>query len=251
MFEIWIIFAILAAIAQAANPLINEYFKVGSLHLLFWLRLFVGISLLPILFILPPPTDPIFYLSVAGAIACFSYFDLVYFKQAAESGAGMITRFEGLVVAITFVVWLLVDPALFVAGLGIVFGKTAMVHSDYHNGVWYYLLGQCLMALVIYGAVLKVPALAGQFKLEGKTLWDRRVMLAALVMSVSWIIHAITKYYAITEVENPAYVTIIGLTAPFMVVGFYALIGRREQTDVWSGLGLVICAILLVCFAHL
>ena len=143
-------------------------------------------------------------------------------------------------------------PALFLAGLGIVFGKLAMVHSGYHEGVWYYTFSQSFLAVFIYAAVIKVPALSGRFGIvQGQRVFDRRVMIAALCLSAGWLMHTITKYYAITEVENPAYVTIIGLTAPFWVLLVYKTVGRREEADIYAGIGLVFSAAALVFFAYL
>ncbi len=210
----------------------------------------------------------------------------------------MVTRFEGLVVGITFLMWLVIDPALVVhythepiraggillslvgsiyfalklrhceisystlrgmlpalvlAGLGIVFGKLAMVHSDYHSGVWYYALFQSVLVLSVYVTIMTVPALAKLFPNEAvrQNFFDKRLLIAAAFLSVGWLIHTPAKYFAISDVKNPAYVTVIGLTSPLWILLIYRLIGRREKVDIFSGLGIVFCAVLLVIFTQL
>ncbi len=295
--EPWIFFAVLAALSWAGNSLVNEYFQIRSLHLLFWMRLFVVLALIPVVLQFDPPTDPIFYLMLAGTVVCFAYADVIYFKKAADSGAGVVTRFEGLMVPIVFVFWILLDPmlmlryletpvrsagilaalsggvyfalrlrhcdfsfpvlkamtpALLAGGMGVVFGKIAMSHSDYHSGVWYYSFLQSLSVLIVYAVVLGIPKISKRFAVEKleDSLFSKRTIIAAACIAIGWSIHVPSKYYAITDVENPAYVSVIGLTAPFWVLLIYRLLKRREDGDIMSGIGIVFCAILLIIFTQ-
>lgn len=294
----WIFFALLAALAQAAAPLVSEHFKARALDILFGGRVLVALVTLPVVLSLPVPQDPVFYLLVVCTAAVFSASDLIYFARAIDTGAGAVTRIEGLVVGVTFILWTAITPslllnyfheplrfagiALSLAGsvyftlrlrrcelnarllrsmapmillgaLGIVFGKSAMAHAPQHSAVWYYTFLQSMLVLSIYGAIMTsrrlaryFPALAGQ-----KALPPGRMVFAALCMGACWAVHTPAKYYAISVVENPAYVTVIGLTAPLWVMLAYRLVGRREQGDVRSGLGIVFCAFLLVVFTQL
>lgn len=293
----WIFFAFLSAFAMAGNALLNEYFKVRSLYLLFWMRSALILFLLPVVLHIAAPTNPLFYLCVLGTTICFSYSDLIYFSKAADSGAGLITRFEGLSVGMTFLLWLVIDPtvidnyiaqplkgigiicafigtiyfalrlrkctisfgvlkqmfpALCIGALGVVFGKLAMIFSDYHSGVWYYAFVQSVFVLCVYIMILNVPLIARYFPATHAPdgLFHKKTFIAGACLALGWAVYTPSKYYAITDVENPAYVTLIGLTTPFWVLLIYKLIRKEEKGDILSGLGIVICAILLVIFTR-
>ncbi|MEZ5814380.1 MAG: hypothetical protein R3E13_06630 [Alphaproteobacteria bacterium] len=295
----WVIFALIAALAQAVVPLVGEYFKTQSLPLLFWMRLAVVVALVPFAIFLVPPGDPLFFVFVFIAALGAAYWDIYYLGLAAEhGGAGVVTRIEPLAVAVTFVLWLVFAPALIaeyiqspVRGICIVFallgsvyfsmrlrhcpvswpalrrfapatvvgaltvicGKLAMDHSGYHNGVAWYVFMQSIFSLGAYGLLLGVRPLRSKLKDLGQEtrLFSRSAFVAGLALAVPWLVHTPAKYYAISAVENPAYVTVIGLTAPFWVLLVYKTLGRRERADILSGLGVVFFAMLLVVFSQL
>jgi hypothetical protein len=297
MLEAWVISSVVASIGLALMSLFNEYFRLNPIHLVFWLRIFVCAALIPVIAQLSPPLSLAFYIATLISVFCFSYFDFIFYSQAIKSGAGMITRFEGLVVGVTFFLWLIIEPsvvasyfenpvrgagilaslagsiyfalrmkgcsitvhalkemgpALILSGIGVTCGKIAMDNSDFHSGVWYYAFIQSFLSLLLYISVLHSPPLSRYFKISGRRYSsERRILLGAIGLSIIWFMNVIFKYYAIAEVENPAYVTIIGLTSPFWVLLVYFLVGRSESANVKAGLGLVICAIMLVAFAHL
>lgn len=298
MIEIWVFFAILAALAQAGTFLLNEYFKVRSIHLLFWMRLFNALMLLPAAFFIPWPSEPIFYILVLMTSIMFAYNDVMYFGLVAKVGAGVVSRIQPLEVGLTFVLWVVISPwlitsymeeplralgivaalfgsiyfslrlrrckisqdtfrfllpAICIGGVGIVISSTAMQHSDYVSGVFWYAFLQSILGVIIYTVVFRIPALSDKVVHLGTSaaLTDKRVIIAGLCMALGWLIHTPSKYFAISSVENPAYVTVIGLTGPFWILLIYKLIRRREEADVISGLGIVVCAILLVIFTQL
>jgi len=48
-------------LGKAIGAMVNEFFQVKAIHLLFWMRTVVLIVLLPMMLIYPPPTDWVFY----------------------------------------------------------------------------------------------------------------------------------------------------------------------------------------------
>ena len=294
--DFWIIFAVLAALSQGSASLVGEFLQVRSIHVLVWMRGIALIVMLPVFWLVQPPEQWPFYVLVLGTAACFSYFDVMYLTRSAQKGAGVISRFEGIIVGVTFFLWLLLDPALvldyvreplrgggialslfaciyfalklrkceislsalksmlpafLLAGAGVVMGKMAMNYSDYHSGVWYYAVCQSVYVLVIYLAFAHVPVLSKRFQTSGgQRFFDRKVVMAGLSVALCWLLHTPPKYYAISVVENPAYVTVIGLSAPLWVILVYRFVGRREEVDVWSGLGIMASAIALVIFTQ-
>lgn len=100
----WVIFAIASAFFHACIYLVNERLKVKALHLTFWLRSIAILALLPVIFFLPVPEDPMFYGYTALTALLFCYFDLMAFGLIGKNGAGVVSRVEPLTVGATFII---------------------------------------------------------------------------------------------------------------------------------------------------
>lgn len=142
---------------------------------------------------------------------------------------------------------------ILLGALGIILAKMAMQRSGYHAGVLCYGFLQCLTVTCVYAAILRIPALSARLKDLGREsrLLDRPVLIGGFCGALAWLGHTLSKYYAITDVQNPAYVTVIGLSAPLWVLLAYRIAGRRDRADIISGLGVVACAAILVIFTQL
>lgn len=293
----WIALALVAAASLAGFFLVNEIFRVRSLHLLLWMRSIVFVVCLPFLFVFPLPDNPVFYLLMLCSAAIFSASDVAAIGMSGKNGAGSVSRIEPLTVGTTFILWCAISPqtlgdyaasplralgiiasllgCLYFAlrlrhceisretlrvmtpfilsgAIGITIGKTAMSLVPPPAGVYYYALLQCGLSALFYGAAMKIPALARRIPDFGSTsdLFARRTVLAGLCGAIIWLVHTPSKYAAISMVENPAYVTMIGLTAPLWVLLVHKIMGKKERADVLSGLGIVACAALLVVFSR-
>ncbi|MCK5373795.1 MAG: hypothetical protein KAJ40_00775 [Alphaproteobacteria bacterium] len=112
---------------------------------------------------------------------------------------------------------------------------------------------QCLIVLSFYIIIMKIPSLTRHLPHKDMIsgIKDKTVLLAGACMAVAWLLHTPSKWVAITLIENPAYVTMIGLTASLWVLLFYKITGRKETADIWSGLGIVACVAILVMFTQL
>ena len=294
---IWVLFALITMLAQTGMALINEYFKVRALHMLWWMRLTAVVALLPFMHFYTAPTDPWFYIYVAGGAVIFCWFDLVYFGMTAKSGAGVVSRIGPLAVAGTFVMWTAITPSLvsdyiesplrtagiiaalagsvffsvrlkncpvswdalkimaphlFLASIGMCLGKLAMQHAAPPEGVFYYTLLQSAIVWVLYMSMTLAPA-SWKFipHLDLNSSWrERRVFYAGLCAAAGWLIATPSKWYAISMVENPAYVSTISLTEPLLIILIYRLLRRREKAKIADGIGIVACAIALVIFTQ-
>jgi len=146
-------------------------------------------------------------------------------------------------------------PAMLLAAIGVVLGKLAMNHAQIYSGVVYYALVQSVTVFCIYMLTLKIPALSRRVHAPQPSLHsfirDKRILAAGACSSVFWITQALLKWFAIWQVENPAYVTMIGLSGPLWILLVYKLAGRKETANIWPGLGIVACALLLVAFTSL
>lgn len=140
-------------------------------------------------------------------------------------------------------------PYILMASVGLVLSKTAMNLSPFHSGILFYGFIQCAIALPIY--VLLVSR--NKFNLVGgedfeNRVTGRRTVFFGVMTGLIWTIANIVKYYGITLAENPAYITVFGLTSPLWVLLVYKGIGRKEKAEIWPGLGIVAsAAALIIC----
>lgn len=143
-------------------------------------------------------------------------------------------------------------PYLFLASIGMCLGKLAMQHAAPPEGVFYYTLIQSVIVWVMYvGMAAAPPSWKFVPHLDlNSSLRDRRVIMAGLCAAAGWIIATPAKWYAISIVENPAYVGTISLCEPFAVLLIYRLLQRREKAKIGDGIGIVACAIALVVFTQ-
>lgn len=149
--------------------------------------------------------------------------------------------------AVSFAVMKRISPVILIMAVTGVLGKMAMDAGgpDHFASVVAYLVIQCAIVIFFYAAlfVLK-PSLAGSPRP------NRSLLLSAAAMALCSVTHISTKNIAYAYVENPAYVTMIGLSAPLFVAGFYHLTKRRDDTDRVAGFGIVISALILVILTH-
>jgi hypothetical protein len=289
----WIIFAALATLGKAITALVNEFFQVRAIHLLFWMRLICTVILLCFVGMFDVPTDLAFYGYLFFASLLIPYADILYITLTAKSGAGVVTRILPLFVVVMFVMWLPFSPdlvmeyirnpirtlgillsiggcvflsmrlkscdvsfgalksmmpAIFLWSLATVLGKFAIGRVDGPENIYYYLLIQCVVVLVFYAAMLRFKFFksdALHMDLESNLL-DKKVIQAGVVFGVLWLATTGLRWLAIDDVENPAYVSTIGLASPLLVMLVYKIVGRKETVNVKAGLGIVLCAGLLI-----
>lgn len=134
-------------------------------------------------------------------------------------------------------------PVIFIMVAVSILGKMAMdagAHYPIDTAVAYIVI-QCAIMVIFYGlAALFFPQLRESYKP------NRALLGSAALMACCSALHISTKNIAYTYVPNPAYVTVIGLTAPLFVAIFYHLKGRVDDTDRVAGFGIVIMSIILI-----
>jgi hypothetical protein len=128
-------------------------------------------------------------------------------------------------------------------------GKTA---GTYAGAVYFYMYVQSLAAVLMLGPYTiwhdmrnrrRDPALR-------RAVWRSQLMIpAALLAALVWICHMIYKNYAMAYTPNPAYQMAVNLTTPVFISIFYYFMKHREESDVLSGMGIVVCAIILALVA--
>lgn len=143
---------------------------------------------------------------------------------------------------VSFAVMKKLAPVIVIMAFVSILGKTAMdAGGKPFDAAIVYIVVQCgLMVLFYGGASVFAPKFTGPLKP------DRAMLMSAAIMAACSVIHIATKNIAYTFVPNPAYVTVLGLTAPLFVAVYYKFTGRVDDTDKLAGFGIVLSALALI-----
>lgn len=145
-------------------------------------------------------------------------------------------------------------PALLAYTATTVLNKYAMNHGPLIGAVFAYMFVQSSLAAVLTGfyALWRLrtptaPRITPELAARGFSPASA-LAVASVMMSAVWIAHMVYKNSAMAYAANPAYIAALGLTAPVFISLYYRLTNHREEADVISGYGVVICALALVVF---
>ncbi len=139
-------------------------------------------------------------------------------------------------------------PFIGLSALGAVFSKSAIDQTNMISGTFYYLFMQAALVGAIYMFMkLFMPNTTSQYA-SGENIVRREFILAGFLSALCFISFGIFKISAFWSVENPAYVSVFGLLAPFWVFILKKILGKEEQGDILSGFGIVVgCICLVIC----
>ena len=133
-------------------------------------------------------------------------------------------------------------PVIFVACTGAIFSKLALNHADTGNqGPFAYIFIQSIMMagfLFLY-YLIKKPV-------TRRTMLSRNTLTTAIVMGIVSSLPIFLKMKALQLADNPALVSMLVITDSLWVLLIYRLIGRKENANIWAGLGIVASAFLIV-----
>lgn len=133
-------------------------------------------------------------------------------------------------------------PALVAYTFSVTLNKVAMdygaAEQSFSGVVYTYMYVQSAA-----GVLIMLPL---EYKRVGSLSPPGRALIwAALTAAAVWIGHMVHKNYAMAYTVNPSYQAAINLIAPVFISVFYWFRGHREEADVFSGMGVVLCAIVL------
>jgi len=144
------------------------------------------------------------------------------------------------------VIW----PIIIFASVGPVFSKIALDHAgdqiSHVQAPILYLFFQALLMLVCMGgyAAVKKPI--------SKTVFlDKQNIRTAIIMGLSMAVILILKMKAMELADNPGLASMVFFTDALWVMLFYKLRGKREDANIWAGLGIVACAAAIVLIKSL
>jgi hypothetical protein len=123
-----------------------------------------------------------------------------------------------------------------------ILGKTGMdAGGNPLHAVVAYVIIQAGVLIVFNGVLGTVWA-----RIHGSIKPTRGLLISAGMMAVGSLAHVMTKNVAYTFVSNPAYVSIVLLSAPLFVSVFYHFKKRPDDASVLAGFGIVASAAALI-----
>ncbi len=286
MLPLWSVYALTASLTITSLPLIQEKFKANAYALTFWVKVCTALLITPYIIQTGLPTAWQFYFFTALTCVLYAVSDIIYFKAVPVVGSGVVTRILPASVIVTFFIWFAVDPALidtytsepwkmaailgimvlfvccatfvkkcpvswqgvkliwfvlFAASVGPIITKLALIHTTQQQGAPSYIFVQGLITTTMLGIVysFKKPVSKQEF-------FSRHSIQTSFIIGFLAVITTFFKISAIQLVDNPGFVSMILFTDALWVILIYKIIGRKEESNIWAGLGIVACAALIV-----
>jgi len=174
-----------------------------------------------------------------------------YFEHPYKSSGILLSLFGCVYFAahlkkcpISKAVFFKISPAVAGYGLNMALAKYAFDNSSLHSGVFAYIIVQTIIAIPVSGFFLwQAQPSKDQENTPKPPL--KKILIVSFILTFFWMAHMICKNYANSFAENPAYVAALILTAPVWISLAYKLVGHKEDANVVSGMGIVLCSILL------
>lgn len=286
VFPLWAFFGILAAILSAAMMLLQERLKVDGFALAFWNKVSCCLVAAPFVLAQGLPDHPLFYIFLGLGAVMYAISDVVFFRGISSVGAGMVARLLPGAMILSFLLWFVVKPELldkylqvpvvsglifcvlcasawfashikkcdismravrtiwfviFAATVGPILAKTVTSYAEIGQGPSAYIFIEALMMMSIWGVyfIIRRPITAG-------VMFSRHSCIGGLAIGLVSAMMVASNIYAYYNVDNPAYIPAIKYMDSILILGVYAATGRKVSGNVWSGLGVVACAVALI-----
>jgi len=285
-FPLWAAFGLTSASLSAVMMLFQERLKIDGFAIAFWNKIACIVFMLPIALYFGLPGSPMFYALVAGQAILWVISDVIFFNAIPKVGAGVVSRILPVSVIISFCLWFLFEPSLlgkylempvrsglvfatlcasvyfatrlkncpvswkalrliwfvvFAAVIGPIGFKLITQHTNIQQGPFSYVACEAMIMvaywLVWYFIRRPVP--------HNVLFSTAAVKGGFLIGSVSSLMAA-SNFAAIFYVDNPALIPAIKFTDTMIILIVYKLTGREEKADVISGLGIVLCAAIII-----
>lgn len=283
---IWISLGILAALVSSGIPLLQEKHKGNPFAVAIWVKIGVAVLTLPFVLYFGLPDNPRFYIFAGVSALIWSISDVIYYRSVSEVGAGVVSRVLPSAAILSFIMWFLINPqqlqkyldhplqgaAIFVIIIAASLLATLMRKCPASwrgvQLVWFVLVAaavgplveklslgdvpkpqtpfamtfiQAVMMLGFWAvfAIIKKPITKDIFILP--TSWK-----TGLMISIFMTVVLCARFAALQYVEHPAFLSVILFTDALWILMYYRLTGRKDDSKVWAGLGIVACAAALV-----
>ncbi len=285
-FPIWAVFGLTAASLSAIFMLIQERLKIDGFAMAFWNKVGCAVLMLPAVFYVGFPDNWLFYAILFGTALLWVVSDVHFFGAISKVGAGTVSRILPVSIIITFFLWFIFDPALLqkylsepiksvlllVTLCGSVFFATRLRHCKISwqavRILWFVIvasvIGPIMMKLIARQTEIEKVPFASVFcealfmiacwliwyfikkPIPKEVLFSKDAAKAGILIGfISGLVVA-ANYAAMAFVDNPALVPAVKFTDTMIILIAYKVIGRKEDADVISGLGIVACAAVII-----
>ena len=283
---IWAFSALTSALAFALMFLVSEHYKQSGVGLLSVIRLGTALTLLPFVFFVEWPKEPLFYIYGAFVFMIFPIADVFAFRVSKQYGAGIITRFTPLTAIVTFFMWLLIDSQTwqkyltypwFALGIiaclcGVVFCASSLRRCEVSVAAFKTLFPALLLsplgvifakltldstdsssgALInlFVGSFIGVAMYGVLYKVmpsvKCEFTMSKLTIKAGVIASIFSTLGIYLSNVSFDLVPNPSYVTVVGFTSAIFVLLIYKIMGKQDNARILPGLGIVLFTALLV-----
>ena len=285
-FPLWAVFGLTSASLSAIFMLIQERLKVNGFAMAFWNKVGCALFTMPAAFYFGFPDNGMFYAIMFAAALLWVVSDVYFFEAIPKVGAGTVSRVLPVSIILSFFLWFLFDHALLqkylsepVKSVGVIATLFASVYFATrlrHCAVswrairllWFVIVasvaGPILMKLITQQSPVSQGPFAfvfceALFMVACWVLWyfirkpvPREVLFSKeaakggiLVGAISGLMVA-SNFAAIHFVDNPALVPAVKFTDSIIILMFYRATGRKEDSDLIAGFGIIACAAAII-----
>lgn len=285
-FPLWAVFGLISASLSTGVMLTPEHAKLPGFVMAFWNKVACALFALPFVLYFGVPDDPVFYGILIAQALLWAISDVIFFGAVPVVGAGVISRIMPITVIITFFAWFLLDPAtlqkyletpylsagvvaalcasvyfalrlkqcpvswrairmvwfvIFAATAGPIAQKILIGRSPVAQGPFAYVFFEALAMLGFYGlyALWKRPVAMADFI-------NKPALRAGFSVGLFSFLMLASNVTALRYVDNPGLLPAVKFTDSFIILVIYKLTGRKEDSDVLAGIGIVICAAAII-----
>lgn len=286
MLTSWAFYGVVSAFLMALIMLLQERLKVEGYALAVWCKVACVIVTLPFIIIHGLPSAWQFYACIAAQAVLFAISDVIMFRALPEIGAGVMSRLLPSTVIVVFFLWFAVDPSLVAAYMSkpvisaliclVLCGATFFaarlkrceVSMRAFRILWFVLFANCVgplmaMSLTKYaspeqGTFARTFVEAGMMitlwlgylfaakPIQPKSLLAPDVWRPGLMIGAVMAVMVTCVMAGLYRVDNPAYMSAMQLSYAVIVMGAHRWMGRKDDSDVMAGIGIVACAVVLV-----
>lgn len=282
----WAGFGLAAAFLSATMFLLQDRLKVNGYALAFWNKVTCAAIMLPFALTRGFPDDPLFYFYLGLGAVMYAISDVVFYTAIGKEGAGAVSRILPISVIMSFLLWFVIKPSLipvylaapvnsgliflticmtaffamrlkkchvsrraaravwfvvFAASVGPSLAKLVTQHAPIGQGPFSYVLCEALMMMSLWSIFLLIRKPVAREIFFSKHSMTGGVMVGC-VSAFIVCLNVTAFYYA----DNPAFVPAIKYMDAVLILAYYKLTKRKSEGDIWSGLGVVACASILI-----
>ncbi len=266
--------------------LMQEHYKVNGYALSFWIKVACVAVSLPFVFMYGIPSHPMFYFYLALSAVLYAISDVFFFTAIPKTSAGAVSRLVPSAGVVGFLLWFLIDPALFFKYTQSPAIMAAIFITLCLFAYFAFRLKKCTFTMqtlrdiwfVIFAATVG-PILTKMvtFYADMEQARYAYVCFQALMMMLMWLVYLyirrpvplstffaratwqkglfigvvaagmiLSKFTSYYYVDNPAYIPAMIALDSVIILFFYKMRGRKIEGDILSGLGIVACAAALI-----